>query len=184
MIVIGIDGMDPRLSRTDDEGGAAPQPREAPRRRRASAPLGTSTPPQSPVAWANFINGAGPGDHGIFDFIHRHPEDQCAPFYSAAETIPGEGAWEVGDHRLPLDFWPFNHKPPATVLKRQGMPFWDYLDAAGVPSTFYDLPSQLPGQPVAPRPPPLHLRHGHPGHAGDLRHLPALRRERAARAGR
>ena len=83
------------------------------------------------------------------------------PFYSAAETIPGEGGWEVGEHRLQLDFWPFNHKPPATVLRRQGVPFWDYLDAAGVPSTFYDLPSQLPAQPVAPRPPPLHLRHGH-----------------------
>ena len=26
--------------------------------------LGTSIPPQSPVAWANFINGAGPGSHG------------------------------------------------------------------------------------------------------------------------
>ncbi len=109
--------------------------------------LGTSIPPQSPVAWANFINGAGPGSHGIFDFIHRHPHEQCAPFYSAAETLPGEGGWEVGDHRLQLDFWPFNHKPPATVLRRQGMPFWDYLDAAGVPSTFYDLPSNYPPSP-------------------------------------
>ena len=112
-----------------------------------SAALGTSTPPQSPVAWANFINGAGPGSHGIFDFIHRHPEEQCAPFYSAAETVPGEGFWEVGDHRLQLDFWPFNHKPPATVLRRQGTPFWDYLDAAGIPSTFYDLPSNYPASP-------------------------------------
>ena len=43
--------------------------------------LGTSNPPQSPVAWANFINGAGPGTHGIFDFIHRDPSQQCAPFY-------------------------------------------------------------------------------------------------------
>ena len=64
------------------------------------------------MAWANFINGAGPGSHGIFDFIHRHPHEQCAPFYSAAETLPGEGYWEVGDHRLQLDFWPFNHQPP------------------------------------------------------------------------
>ena len=111
------------------------------------SPLGTSIPPQSPVAWANFINGAGPGSHGIFDFIHRHPQEQCAPFYSAAETVPGEGGWEVGDHRLQLDFWPFNHKPPATVLRRQGVPFWDYLDAAGVPSTFYDLPSNYPPSP-------------------------------------
>ena len=71
----------------------------------------------------------------------------CPAFYSAAETVPGEGAWEVGDHRLPLDFWPFNHKPPATVLRRQGTPFWDYLDAAGIPSTFYDLPSNYPASP-------------------------------------
>src|SRR5262249_1124060 len=40
-----------------------------------------------------------------------------------------------------------NHKPPATVLRRQGVPFWDYLDAEGIPSTFYDLPSNYPPSP-------------------------------------
>ena len=53
----------------------------------------------------------------------------------------------MGDYRLPLDFWPFNHKPTTTVLRRQGTPFWDYLDAAGVPSTFYDIPSNYPASP-------------------------------------
>src|SRR5262249_11458435 len=110
--------------------------------------LGTSTPPQSPVTWATFINGAGPGSHGVFDFMHRHPPEQCDhPFYAASETPAGEGYWDVGAHRLPLDFWPFNHKPPAPVLRRQGVPFWDYLDAAGIPSTFYDLPSNYPPSP-------------------------------------
>jgi predicted AlkP superfamily phosphohydrolase/phosphomutase len=99
------------------------------------------------VAWANFINGAGPGSHGIFDFIHRHPEQQCAPFYGAAETIPGQGGWDIGEHRLQLDFWPFNHQPPATVLRRQGVPFWDFLDEARIPSTFYDLPCNYPPSP-------------------------------------
>src|SRR5262249_43278192 len=101
-------------------------------------------PPQSPVAWANFINGAGPGSHGIFDFIHRHPEHQCAPFYSAAETVPGKGGWEIGEHKIPV---PLLHKTPETVLRRQGEPFWDFLDAAGVPTTFYDLPSNYPPSP-------------------------------------
>jgi predicted AlkP superfamily phosphohydrolase/phosphomutase len=146
VIVIGIDGMDPRLCERMMSEGLLPNLKNL-KAGGGFSPLGTSTPPQSPVAWANFINGAGPGDHGIFDFIHRHPEDQCTPFYSASETIPGEGAWEVGDHRLPLDFWPFNHKPPRTVLRRQGTPFWDYLDAAGVPSTFYDIPSNYPASP-------------------------------------
>ena len=143
VIVIGVDGMDPRLAESMMKAGLLPN-LEKLRAGGGFSSLGTSTPPQSPVAWANFINGAGPGSHGIFDFIHRHPQQQCVPFYSAAETVPGEGAWEVGDHRLQLDFWPFNHKPPATLLRRQGTPFWDYLDAAGIPSTFYDLPSNYP----------------------------------------
>jgi predicted AlkP superfamily phosphohydrolase/phosphomutase len=123
VIVIGIDGMDPRLCDSMMAEGLLPNLA----RLRASggfSDLGTSIPPQSPVAWANFINGAGPGSHGIFDFVHRHPHEQCAPFYSAAETIDGK-----------------------TVLKRQGVPFWDYLDAAGIPSTFYDLPSNYPPSP-------------------------------------
>lgn len=146
VIVIGLDGMDPRLSSAMMKAGQLPNLQKLSAKGGFSE-LGTSTPPQSPVAWATFINGAGPGSHGIFDFIHRHPEEQCAPFYSASETLPGKGGLEIGDHRLQLDFPPFNHTPSETVLRRQGTPFWDYLDAAGVPSTFYDLPSNYPASP-------------------------------------
>ncbi len=148
VIVIGIDGMDPVLSERMLNAGELPHLAKL-RAAGGFSPLGTSIPPQSPVAWANFINGAGPGSHGIFDFIHRHPHQQCQAFSSVAEISPGQGAWEVGDHRLPLDFWPFNHKPPAPTLQRQGVPFWDFLDAAGVPTTFYDLPSNYPPSPSA-----------------------------------
>lgn len=146
VIVIGVDGMDPRLCRSLMNAGRMPN-----MRRMAAAggfsDLGTSCPPQSPVAWANFINGAGPGSHGIFDFIHRHPHEQCAPFFSAAETIPGDGYVELGEHHLQLDFWPFNHEPPQTVLRRQGVPFWDFLDKERITSVFYDLPSNYPPSP-------------------------------------
>lgn len=151
VIVIGIDGMDPQLSESMMAQGLLPN-LEKLRASGGFSNLGTSIPPQSPVAWANFINGAGPGSHGIFDFIHRHPHTQCVPFYSAAETVEGKGFWEVGDHKLQFDFWPFNHKPPATELRRQGVPFWDYLDAKGIPSTFYDIPSNYPPSPS---------KHGH-----------------------
>jgi predicted AlkP superfamily phosphohydrolase/phosphomutase len=124
VIVIGIDGMDPRLSESMMQEGLLPNLQKL-RAAGGFSPLGTSVPPQSPVAWANFINGAGPGSHGIFDFIHRHPQKPTELFYSAAETIPGEG----------------------TVLRRQGVPFWDFLDGAGVPSTFYDLPCNYPPSP-------------------------------------
>ena len=71
VIIIGIDGMDPRLSESMMREGLLPNLAKM-RAAGGFSPLGTSIPPQSPVAWANFINGAGPGSHGIFDFLHRH----------------------------------------------------------------------------------------------------------------
>ena len=123
VIVIGIDGMDPRLCESLMKEGRLPHLAKL-SAAGGFSPLGTSTPPQSPVAWANFINGAGPGSHGIFDFIHRHPHEQYQPFNSASEIVDG--------------------KP---VLLRQGEPFWNHLDAAGIPTTFYDLPSNYPASP-------------------------------------
>ena len=146
VIVIGFDGMDPRLCEKLMSQGKLPN-LDRLRQQNGYRVLETSNPPQSPVAWANFINGAGPGSHGIFDFIHRDPERQAYPFFAAAETLPGLGYTELGDYKIQLDFWPFNHKPPKTVLKRQGVPFWDYLDAAGIESIFYNLPSNYPPSP-------------------------------------
>jgi len=151
VIVIGFDGMDPRLcERLMDEGRL---PNLAKMRAGGGyKPLGTSIPPQSPVAWSNFITGADPGVHGIFDFIHRDPKHQWRPYYSAAKTQESDEGWEVGDHKLPLTFWPFNHNPTQTLLQRHGTPFWDYLDAAGIPIRIYDIPSNYP---------PSESHHGH-----------------------
>ena len=147
VIVIGFDGMDPILSGKMMDAGKLPNLNKF-RKLGGYRILGTSTPPQTPVAWSNFINGAGPGSHGIFDFIHRNPERQFAGlFLSTSETVAGEGYWETGQHRLQLDFWPFNHKPSETLLRRQGTPFWEYLDKAGISSTFYDLPCNYPPSP-------------------------------------
>jgi predicted AlkP superfamily phosphohydrolase/phosphomutase len=146
VIVIGIDGMDPNLSEQMMNAGQLPNFDKL-RKLGGYRRLGTSIPPQSPVAWANFINGAGPGSHGIFDFIHRNPKRQCAPFYSGAPQLPGAGYWNVADHKLQLTFWPFSHKPPQTLLGRKGVPFWDYLDEAGISSDVYYIPSNYPPSP-------------------------------------
>src|ERR1700742_79511 len=58
VIVIGVDGMDPRLSKSMMEEGLLPNLAKL-NAAGGFSPLGTSIPPQSPVAWANFINGAG-----------------------------------------------------------------------------------------------------------------------------
>ncbi len=144
--VIGFDGMDPILCERLMDAGRLTH-LAALRANGGYRRLGTSIPPQSPVAWSNFITGAGPGVHGIFDFIHRDPAKQCEPYYSAAQTVPGEGGWEIGKHKLPLTFWPFNHNPTQTLLRRHGTPFWDYLDEIGIPIRIYDIPSNYPPSP-------------------------------------
>lgn len=146
VIVLGFDGMDPRLAERMMDAGELPN-LAALRAGGGYSRLGTSIPPQSPVAWATFITGANPGVHGIFDFIHRRPESPGDAYYSAAETVPSDEGWEVGDHKLPLAFWPFNHQPTQTLLRREGTPFWEHLDAAGVPVRLYDLPANYPPTP-------------------------------------
>ncbi len=147
VMIIGLDGMDPGLTERLMDEGKLPN-FEKLRKTGGYRRLGTSIPPQSPVAWSNFINGADPGSHGIFDFIHRDPAQQCDSFFFAAsQTVQGQGYWHVGDHKVQLNFPPFGHKQPRTVLRRKGTPFWDYLDKAGIPSVFYDLPSNYPPSP-------------------------------------
>src|SRR4029077_1095905 len=73
VIVLGFDGLDYSLTRDLMARGRMPNFA----RLAASgtfSPLGTSIPPQSPVAWSSFITGLDPGGHGIFDFVHRDPK--------------------------------------------------------------------------------------------------------------
>ncbi len=140
VIVVGMDGVDHRLLTRMMDAGRLPN-FDALRRQGGYRALGTSIPPQSPVAWSNFITGAGPGEHGIFDFVHRDPARQIAPYYSGSRTESGKDLWETGDFRVPLPLW---STPPRTLLLRKGIPFWDYLDERGIQSAFYDLPANYP----------------------------------------
>jgi len=143
VVVLGFDGMDPVLCERMMDAGQLPN-LDKMRKLGGYRPLGTTIPPQSPVAWASFITGANPGVHGIFDFIHRDPTQQCSPFYAAAETVVGKEGWDIGEYKVPLTFWPFEHQPTQTLLRRGGTPFWDYLDEAGVPTWIYDIPANYP----------------------------------------
>src|SRR4029453_16749070 len=68
MVILGVDGMDPKLLGRYRQEGVVPN-----LSRLASTggfmPLQTSNPPQSPVAWSTFITGMDAGSHGIFDFL-------------------------------------------------------------------------------------------------------------------
>ncbi len=108
-------------------------------------PLGTSTPPQSPVAWSNFITGRNPGGHGMFDFIHRDPETY-QPLSSATRPPSGErpGSIELFGYTIPLG-------GDALVNNRGGIAFWDVLREAGVEVEIYRVPGNYPPTPSRAR---------------------------------
>jgi len=135
VIVIGIDGMDPRLSEQMMNAGKLPNFDKL-RKLGGFRMLGTSIPPHSPVAWANFITGANPGTHGIFSIIHRDLENPCKIINSISHTTTGLGL-PFGKHLLLL-------RQPKRVLGRQGVPFWNYLDRVGIASAVYLVPSNYP----------------------------------------
>ena len=73
IIILGFDGMDPDLLERFVREGKMPN-FERLKKTGDYRKLETSIPPQSPVAWSNFITGMNPGGHGIFDFIHRNEQ--------------------------------------------------------------------------------------------------------------
>lgn len=145
-LVLGCDGMDPKLvERLMREGKLPNFSRLA--AKGGFTPLETSVPPQSPVAWSNFISGADPGTHGIFDFLHRDPSKMNA-FYFSTNRIISEGepsAWRIGSYILPF-------MDSENRLMRMGRPFWDFLDERGIKVDMYHMPANYP---------PTKSDHGH-----------------------
>ncbi len=125
VIVIGLDGFEPRIVE------------EMLRRRELPhlagllasggyARVATTYSAQTPVAWSTFATGTNPGGHGIFDFVHRDP----------------------ATYRLTLSLNRYEQKniftPPRAVNMRRGVPVWDLLTQAGVPSVILRCPCTYP----------------------------------------
>ncbi len=132
VIVLGIDGMDYRLTRQLMDQGRMPNFTKLETMGGFSA-LGTSMPAQSPVAWSDFITGKDSGDHGIFDFIHRNPVD-LVPFFSSSQAK--DESFEIGPWRIPYD--------SGYEQLRQGVPFWERLEDHGVETTVIRMPVNFP----------------------------------------
>lgn len=126
VIVLGIDGMDPRILDELISLGELPHFKHL-KETGGFKPLQTSMPPQSSVARASFITGMDPGGHGIFDFIHRDPKS-LLPFLSTSELSASTKTFEIGDWTIPLS-------SGEAKLLRKGKAFWEYLSEHKVPST-------------------------------------------------
>jgi predicted AlkP superfamily phosphohydrolase/phosphomutase len=137
VIVLGLDGLDPRrIGRLMREGKLPNMTRLM--EMGGHRWLRSSIPPQSPVAWATFIAGRDPGGHGIFDFIQRDPKTYL-PYLSIARTEPPEKSLSLGEWKIPLS-------SGKVELLRRGRAFWDVLAEQGVPGAVYRAPSNFPPQ--------------------------------------
>jgi predicted AlkP superfamily phosphohydrolase/phosphomutase len=135
MLVLGFDGMDPGIVKRLMGDGQLPNMQRL-AEQGVFTMMRSTIPPQSPVAWGSFISGADPGVFGIFDFLHRNPENYT-PMFSQSETLPSHMLVNLGQYQIPL-------KPVKVVLKREGRAFWDYMEDRDIEATIFKVPTNYP----------------------------------------
>jgi len=135
ILVIGFDGLDPHLVEIFMEQGKMPSFSRLAGQGGFSR-LRTSIPPQSPVAWSNFITGTDPGGHGIFDFMHRDPK-KYIPIFSGTESTGPKSTLRIGKWALPV-------KGGTVRNLRRGRAFWQVLEEHDIPSVIFKMPANYP----------------------------------------
>ncbi len=125
-IVIGLDGLEPSIVESMLQRGELPNLARI-RKSGSYSRLKTTYPAQTPVAWSSFATGTNPGGHGIFDFISRDP----------ATYLPDAA---LSRFELPKSMF----APPRVVNQRRGVPLWQTLSQAGVPSVVLRCPCTFP----------------------------------------
>ncbi len=135
VVVLGLDGMDPNLAGKMIKEGKLPNLSKL-SEAGGFKELGTTVPPQSPVAWSSFITGCNPGRHNVFDFLTRNPQNYL-PELSIARIGPPKRLLKIGKYRFPLS------KPVMEGL-RKGAPFWNFLARLGVRVAVQRVPVTFP----------------------------------------
>jgi len=130
VMVLGMDGLDPGVMREMMSAGELPNFRRL-AEEGTFAELATSNPPASPVAWSTIATGCGPGEHGVFDFLHRTPGHYLLELTLRRSHIGLRGT--VYDK----------------ARDREG--FWAFTSAAGIPTTVIRWPVSFPAEQVTGR---------------------------------
>jgi predicted AlkP superfamily phosphohydrolase/phosphomutase len=139
VIILGIDGMDPRLLSEFLDEGIMPNFRKLIETGDFSE-LETTMPPLSPVAWSTFITGTLPSRHGVFDFLHRDPAT-IRPESAMVRTSSSDWTVSLGRWVIPLTGGKIEPL-------REGTAFWELLAEAGIPVSIYRMPVNFPPAPV------------------------------------
>lgn len=128
VIVIGLDGLEPTIVERLLQRNELPNLARL-RETGMYARLRTTYPAQTPVAWSSFATGTNPGGHGIFDFICRDPQT-----YQPDLAL---SRFEKPKNMFTL---------PRVVNRRGGVPVWQRLSEAGVPSVVLRCPCTFPAE--------------------------------------
>lgn len=139
VVVFGVDGLDPVMLQERIDRGEMPNFARL-LEEGVMAPLGTTWPPQSPVAWSSFITGTNPGKHGLYDFIHVDP-NSYGVVSSMSEIEPVGAEISLFGYRVPLSGGDM-------TLTRQFPAFWEVLSEEGVPCYVHRMPANFPVAPT------------------------------------
>jgi predicted AlkP superfamily phosphohydrolase/phosphomutase len=135
LIVVGLDGQDPRLTDRFMAEGKLPNFKKLAEQGTYSRLL-TTYPSVSPVAWSSFSTGTHPAKHNIYDFLDRDRKTYL-PLLSSTKIGHVESFLKLGKWRIPLE------KPELRLL-RKSKPFWTLLGEKRIWSTVLRVPITFP----------------------------------------
>jgi predicted AlkP superfamily phosphohydrolase/phosphomutase len=135
LIVVGLDGQDPKLTDRFMREGLLPNFQRL-AGQGCYRRLRTTFPSLSPVAWSSFSTGTNPARHNIFDFLDRDRQTYL-PMLSSARVGRVERFLKIGRYRIPLQ------RPELRMLRRS-KPFWTILGEHRVWSTILRVPITFP----------------------------------------
>lgn len=135
VVVLGLDGLDPKLVRRFMDEGKLPNFQRLAENGHFSD-LATTLPAMTPAAWPSFMTGNDPSHHGIYDFL-TPGRPSYLPKLSSYETVPARRTLTVGRWRLPLT-------AAYTRSLRKGVAFWQTLASRGVECTILRVPITFP----------------------------------------
>jgi len=136
VVVLGFDGCDPKLlTKWMAEGKLPNFSRLA--QSGTFHPLGTTNPPESPVAWATFATGLNPGGTGIYDFLKRDPKTYL-PELALVSREPAKFLFGS----IPI-------ARPKVTNERSGVPFYKMVSDAGFKTTVIRMPLEFPPTPLS-----------------------------------
>ncbi|RMG46477.1 MAG: nucleotide pyrophosphatase [Acidobacteria bacterium] len=135
LIVVGLDGQDPRLTDRFMADGKLPNFKRL-AEQGCYHRLATTFPSVSPVAWSSFSTGTHPARHNIYDFLDRDRRTYL-PMLSSTRIGSVDRFLKIGRYRIPLS-------KPELRLMRKSKPFWSILGEHRIWSTVLRVPITFP----------------------------------------